>query len=84
MSNTPHELSEEFPGQADKIHAMKLADAHFAKLLEQYNEINRAVHRAETRVDVIAEEAEVALRRQRSHLKDHIAHHLAHGAHSHD
>lgn len=83
MSNTPHDLAEEFPGQSDKIHALKLADAHFAKLLEQYTEINRAVHRAETRVDTLSEEAEAALRRQRSHLKDHIAHHLAHGADSH-
>jgi uncharacterized protein len=83
MSNTPHELAEEFPGQAEKIHEMKLSDAHFARLLEDYTETNRAVHRAETRVDTIPEEAEAALRRKRSHLKDHIAHHLAHGAHSH-
>ena len=72
MSNTPHELSEEFPGQADKIHAMKLADAHFAKLLEQYNEINRAVHRAETRVEAVSDEAETALRQKRMRLKDEI------------
>lgn len=83
MSNTPHDLAEEFPGQSDKIHALKLADAHFANLLVQYTEVNRAVHRAETRVDTLSEEAETALRRQRTHLKDHIAHHLAHGADSH-
>lgn len=83
MSNTPHELAEEFPGQADKIHEMKMADPHFARLLEQYVQVNRAVHRAETRMDTLTEEVETALRRQRSHLKDHIAHHLAHGVHSH-
>lgn len=83
MSNTPHELAEEFPGQSEKIHALKMADAHFATLLANYTEINRAVHRAEARIDALAEEAEAALRRQRSHLKDHIAHHLAHGADSH-
>lgn len=83
MSNTPHELAEEFPGQSDKIHALKLADAHFANLLEQYTQINRAVHRAETRVEPLSEQAEAALRRQRLHLKDHIAHHLAHGVDSH-
>ncbi len=80
MSNTPHELAEEFPGQEDRIHAMKMADPHFANLLDQYIEVNRAVHRAETRVDVMSDEAETALRRQRAHIKDHIAHHLAHGA----
>ncbi|RGP39034.1 YdcH family protein [Pseudotabrizicola alkalilacus] len=83
MSNTPHDLAEEFPGQAEKIHALKIADAHFASLLAHYTEINRAVHRAETRIDALSEEAEATLRRQRLHLKDHIAHHLAHGADSH-
>jgi uncharacterized protein YdcH (DUF465 family) len=83
MSNTPHELAEEFPGQSEKIHALKLADSHFASLLASYTEINRAVHRAESRIDTLSEEAEAMLRRRRSHLKDHIAHHLAHGADSH-
>ncbi|NEX48509.1 YdcH family protein [Pseudotabrizicola algicola] len=83
MSNTPHDLAEEFPGQAEKIHEMKLADAHFAKLLAQYTEVNRAVHRAEARIDALSEEAEAALRRHRLRLKDHIAHNLAHGAASH-
>ncbi|MDR7125923.1 DUF465 domain-containing protein [Pseudotabrizicola sp. 4114] len=82
MSNTPHELAEEFPGQSDKIHALKLSDPHFANLLVHYTEINRAVHRAETRIDALSEEAEAALRRQRFHLKDHIAHHLAQGSDS--
>jgi uncharacterized protein YdcH (DUF465 family) len=73
MSNTPHTLSEEFPGQADRIHALKTSDAHFARLLTEYDGVNDAVHRAETRIDTISEEAEEALRRNRSRLKDAIA-----------
>lgn len=80
MSNTPHELAEEFPGAGERISELKQADAHFAKLIEQYHDVNRAVHRAETRVDAISEEAEAELRRKRSHLKDHIAYHVTHGA----
>lgn len=76
MSNTPHELSEEFPAHVAKIQALKAGDAHFAKLAEEYHSVNRAVHRAETRIDLITEEQEEALRRQRAHLKDHIWHHL--------
>lgn len=83
MSNTPHDLAEEFPGQSEKIHALKTANAHFARLIEQYTQINRAVHRAETRIDTLTEEVEAALRRQRTHLKDHIAHHLAEGPYTH-
>jgi len=73
MSNTPHTLQEEFPGEAQKMTELKVANAHFAKLLEDYDEVNDKVHRAETRLDLITEEEEEGLRRQRSRLKDEIA-----------
>lgn len=73
MSNTPHTLQQEFPAEADKLSALKVANAHFAKLLDEYDAVNDQVHRAESRVDAITEEAEAALRRQRTHLKDEIA-----------
>lgn len=72
MSNTPHELHEEFPDKAQAIHALKTADAHFARLVEDYHDANRAVHRAETRVEPVSEEAEAALRQKRMRLKDAI------------
>ena len=34
MSNTPHELADEFPDQVDAIHALKTTNAHFAKLVD--------------------------------------------------
>ncbi|MGP9790224.1 YdcH family protein [Roseinatronobacter sp. NSM] len=73
MSHTPHELAEEFPGSVDLIHRLKLEDAHFLKLSEQYHEINRAIHRAETLVEPVSEDHEVELRRKRLALKDEIA-----------
>lgn len=73
MSHTPHELADEFPAEAAKIAALKASDAHFARLVEEYHETNRAVHRAEMRVDTVSEEHEEHLRRQRSRLKDAIA-----------
>ena len=45
MSNTPHELHEEFPAEAEKIHALKVSNTHFARLADEYHEINRQVHR---------------------------------------
>ena len=77
MSHTPHELAEEFPDQVDKIHELKTSNAHFAKLMDEYHEINRAVHRAETGVEPTEELAEVQMRKQRMHLKDEIASMLA-------
>lgn len=72
MSKTPHELTEEFPAEAAKIHTLKGANAHFARLVEEYHEVNRAVHAAESRVQVLDEPEEEALRRKRVALKDEI------------
>ena len=72
MSNTPHELAEEFPAEAGKISALKETDAHFARMVEEYHEVNRAVHRAETRVEALSDEHEADLRRKRAALKDQI------------
>lgn len=77
MTHTPHELAEDFPGQQDRIHALKQTDAHFARLVSEYHEVNRAVHRAETRVEPVAEAHETQLRRRRMELKDEIARRLA-------
>ena len=52
MSNTPHELAEEFPDKVEAMSQLKQSDAHFAKLADEYHEVNRAVHRAESRVTV--------------------------------
>ena len=51
MSHTPHELAEEFPDKIDAMHALKESDAHFARLADEYHDINRAIHRAETNVE---------------------------------
>lgn len=77
MSNTPHTLSEEFPGQMDKIHELKISDAHFARLLREYDEINDQVHRAETNIDPVEQLVEVDLRKRRLRLKDEIARYLS-------
>ncbi len=72
MANTPHTLQEEFPGEAAKISALKTSDAHFARLLDEYDAVNDKVHRAETRIDTLSEQHEEGRRRQRSRLKDQI------------
>jgi uncharacterized protein YdcH (DUF465 family) len=72
MSHTPHELAEEFPEKVDAMSALKASDAHFARLSDEYHEVNRAVHRAETNVEPISETAETELRKKRAVLKDEI------------
>ena len=77
MSHTPHELAEDFPDDVERIHALKEENAHFARLVEEYHAVNRAVHRAETGVEPCEDLAEVDMRKTRMRLKDQIAAMLA-------
>ncbi len=72
MSHVPHELAEEFPDKADRMHELKQSDQHFARLFDEYHDLNRAVHRAETNVEPLSDLAEIDLRKKRAHLKDQI------------
>ena len=77
MKNTPHELAEEFPDKTDAIHTLKESNAHFARLADEYHDVNREIHRLETRVEAASDHHEEELRKKRLHLKDEIAAMLA-------
>lgn len=72
MSHTPNELADEFPDMVDRMSELKQTDAHFAKLFDDYHEINRQVHRAETLVEPTDDAHENEMRKQRLALKDEI------------
>jgi uncharacterized protein YdcH (DUF465 family) len=72
MSHTPHELHEEFPDFADAISALKTQDAHFARMAEEYHDVNRRIHRAETNIDPMEDLAMIELRKERGALKDKL------------
>ena len=72
MSNTPHVLTEEFPDRRERITQLKTSNGHFARLVEEYNEVNRTIHRLETRVEPASEDVEEELKRERVRLKDEI------------
>ena len=72
MSHVPHELAEEFPNLIQQIHDRKGTDAHFARIVDQYHEINRAIHRAETLCEPVEPMVETRLRKERVALKDEI------------
>ncbi|MCH8552523.1 MAG: DUF465 domain-containing protein [Natronospirillum sp.] len=77
MSHTPHELPEEFPEHKELMHELKQSDAHFAKLADDYHEVNRAIHRMETEVEPVATHTEEDFRKKRMILKDKIATYLS-------
>jgi len=72
MSEMQHALVEEFPEHAGRMEDLKAADAGFARLYDEYHEVNRAVLAAETYeapTDTLHEEE---LKKQRAALKDEI------------
>jgi uncharacterized protein len=73
MSHTPNQLDEDFPEMGERMHALKTSNGRFARLVEEYNELNREIHRIETRVEPTSEDVEEELKRRRVRLKDEIA-----------
>lgn len=73
MSHVPHELTEEFAQEADRLQSLRTENLHFSRLCDSYHEINRAIHRAETDVEPTDDFHMVEMRKQRMALKDEIA-----------
>jgi uncharacterized protein YdcH (DUF465 family) len=72
MSNAPNDLADDFPDKVDRIHQLKTSNSRFARLYDEYNELNRTIHRIETRVEPKPEEVEEDLKRRRLQIKDEI------------
>ena len=72
MSHTPHELADEFPGRGDRIHELRMSDAHFAKLSDEYHVNNREIHRGETNVEPMDDVRLEDLKKKRLALLDEI------------
>lgn len=72
MTNTPHQLVEDFPDYADRISVLKAANPRFAKIYEEYHDVNRAIHRAEVEVEPVCDEYMDDMRKTRMSLKDEL------------
>lgn len=73
MSHVPHELAEEFPDQTDRLHDLKMNNTHFAKLSDEYHQLNREIHRIESGVEPTSDTYATDLRKKRMLLKDEIS-----------
>jgi uncharacterized protein YdcH (DUF465 family) len=69
-----HPLALEFPEFKETIHTLKLANAHFAKLFDEYTDTDKAINRAENGVEHLADAALETLKKVRMHLKDQLFH----------
>lgn len=65
-----HSLVLEWPEQRERIHALKLANSHFARLFDEYHDLDQQIVRIEDGVEHLGDLALEALKKQRVHLKD--------------
>lgn len=72
MSDLNHELVEEFPEHIERMEALRTSDKSFAKLYNDYHEINRQVIEAETHEHPTDHFHEEEMKKQRAFLKDEI------------
>lgn len=71
-----HAIAKEFPELADKIHALKASDHHFAKLLAEHDAVDAQITKSEEEVAPMGDAALEGLKKQRLHLKDALYHTL--------
>lgn len=72
MQGHHHNIGEEFPEYKEQIHTLKISNAHFQSLVTKWEEIDKKIARAESRIELMSEEQEEQLRRNRLTLKDEI------------
>ena len=72
MLSEHHDIDHEFPELHDRIHELKLSDAHFRKLFEEYHELTRSIEKMEDEVTPVATRTEEEAKVRRVHLKDEL------------
>ncbi len=72
MSHPSRGLAGELPECKGLIHDLRMADAHFARLLERYEQVSHDIENSENGVAPQGEDAEHKLKSLRVHLKDDL------------
>ena len=72
MFGEHHDLHHEFPEYKDKIHQLKSTNHHFARLFDDYHNVDREVRRMEQSVETVSDETLELLKKQRLSLKDEL------------
>ncbi len=72
MLTEKHDLIHELPEHRDKIHELKMNNNHFARLFEEYHEVDHEVHRIETGVENTSDDYLEGRKKRRLYLKDEL------------
>ena len=72
MSVEHHDLIHEFPELRERIHQLKVSDAHFRRLFDAYHELISEIENMENEVTPVATHTEEEAKMRRVHLKDEL------------
>lgn len=67
-----HSLAKELPEFKEQIHQLKMENRHFAKLADEYHELDNEIIRIEEGVENTSDEYVDGLKKKRLHLKDQL------------
>lgn len=67
-----HDIGREFPELKDKIHLLKTENAHFARLFDDYHQIDKEVARIEAQGQPVSDAYAEECKKKRVLLKDEI------------
>ncbi|MCK5880650.1 MAG: DUF465 domain-containing protein [Sinobacterium sp.] len=72
MTIEKHDLLHEFPTHKETIHKLKMSSRHFAKLFDEYHEVDHEVHRIEQGVENTSDAYLEERKKLRLSLKDQL------------
>jgi uncharacterized protein len=72
MTVEKHDLLHELPEYREQIHNLKISNNHFAKLFDQYHDVDHEVRRIETGVEATSDEYLEQRKKTRLKLKDEM------------
>ena len=72
MSVEHHDLHHEFPELNDRIHQLKMNDAHFRRLFDEYHELTSQIENMEDEKTPVSTQIEEEAKLRRVHLKDEL------------
>ena len=73
MPISHHPLNDEFPEDHDTIHRLKTENAHFRRLMEEYEAIDKEIFRMEEGIETPEDAVLTEEKKKRLDLKDQIA-----------
>lgn len=80
MLSEHHDLAQEHPEYKAQIHALKMNNAHFAKLFDKYHDLNKDILRIEKEIEAASDERLENMKKERLLVKDEMMGMLAKAA----